>query len=78
MAATFGRADRFEACQEAAVDLMELPPMFIFLVVMVVIVLIASVRASSRNRRAGQQMCRACGATHPGFARFCRRCGREL
>jgi predicted amidophosphoribosyltransferase len=38
-----------------------------------------------RTLRTRQQMdhrtlleCKACGATQPGFARFCRRCGKAL
>jgi ribosomal protein L40E len=51
--------------------------MFIFLVVVVVMVLVISAKAG-RARRQGQVLCRACGASHPAFARFCRRCGKEL
>jgi predicted amidophosphoribosyltransferase len=28
--------------------------------------------------RGEQRLCRACGVSHPRFARFCRRCGRPL
>jgi ribosomal protein L40E len=77
MAVTFLRADDSQVAG-GAVDAFDLPPMFIFLVVLVVIVTIVSIKASSRAQRPGQQMCRACGATQPGFAKFCRRCGREL
>ena len=58
--------------------MLELPPMFIFLVVVVVVVLVISTQAGKRAHRHGQQLCRACGASHPGFAKFCRRCGRQL
>ena len=60
-------------------ELMELPPMFIVLVVVVLVfVLVRLLSGSRRISRGEQRLCRACGASHPGFARFCRRCGREL
>jgi uncharacterized membrane protein len=34
--------------------------------------------SGTRSVRGEQQICRACGASHPNFARFCRRCGRQL
>jgi hypothetical protein len=77
MALAFGPADD-SANPGGAVDLMELPPMFIFLVVIVVVVLIVSAQVGKSARRNGQQLCRACGTSHPSFARFCRKCGRQL
>jgi hypothetical protein len=61
------------------VDLFEVPPLFIALVMIVVMFVIIGAVSGKRARRRGEQsICRACGASHPGFARFCRRCGRQL
>ena len=62
----------------AVVDVFELPPMFIFLVIAVVVFLIIRVLGGPRHPRGETRLCRACGASQPGFARFCRRCGRQL
>ena len=60
------------------VQLLELPPMFIMLVIAVVFFLIFRVLSGPRNRGGEGRLCRGCGASHPGFARFCRRCGKQL
>jgi len=50
---------------------------FVIIVAVVVIVLIAT--ASTRRRGLMQQrLCGSCGASHPPFAQFCRRCGQRL
>lgn len=51
------------------------PAIFILLVVLFCIF-----GGCSRRRagRFGQRLCSSCGAAHPGFARFCRRCGQKL
>ena len=61
-------------------DLFELPPLFILLVLAVVVFIIVSAKMSGhcRPNRGAMHICRACGASHPGFARFCRKCGRQL
>ena len=52
------------------------------LVVVVVVVLVLLVSAGSRdrgsNQAATQRGCPHCGAVHPHFAAFCRRCGKRL
>jgi ribosomal protein L40E len=52
---------------------------FVIIVAAVVIILIMT---ASRNRRnfpfIDQRACPSCGAGHPGFARYCRRCGQRL
>jgi ribosomal protein L40E len=60
--------------------LMELPPLFIMIVIFaVVFVLVTTAQQHRRHSwRTQQRLCRACGTSHPPFARFCRRCGREL
>ena len=56
-----------------------IPMMFILLATMVaVFVIVRTVSRAGRPRRAEQYICRACGASHPQFARFCRRCGKQL
>lgn len=51
---------------------------FVIIVAVVVIVLIAT--ASTRRQRGlmQQRLCGSCGASHPPFAQFCRRCGQRL
>jgi predicted amidophosphoribosyltransferase len=38
--------------------------------------------AGSKNRRqlarSDLRLCKSCGTSHPDFARFCRKCGRNL
>lgn len=52
-----------------------LPELWIILLVLFLLVGGASRR---RAARVGQRLCSSCGAAHPGFARFCRRCGQKL
>ena len=52
-------------------------PRFLFLAFVVVVVMYLIV-GPSRRRASAQRMCRNCGASHPYFARFCRRCGQRL
>jgi predicted amidophosphoribosyltransferase len=52
---------------------------FVVIVAVAVIFVIATIRSNRRAAfRAGQRTCPACGAVHPGIARFCRRCGQKL
>jgi hypothetical protein len=52
-----------------------------FLIILVVVI-VALVLIFSTGRRGGTALigrtCRDCGAGHPPFARFCRRCGKRL
>ena len=57
----------------AAMSLFEL--LVVLAVGLVVMVLIAS---PSKNGGDDKRVCGGCGAAHPPFARFCRRCGNEL
>ena len=47
------------------------------LVAAVVLVLIFAPSPRRWSNELGRT-CRGCGATHPAFARFCRRCGKQL
>jgi ribosomal protein L40E len=53
-----------------------------FLVVILGVVVFLLVTTASQHRRYSnmtqQKLCRGCGAAHPGYAAFCRRCGRRL
>ena len=53
---------------------------FILIVVIVVVALLLIFRSSGGAARAMHmtRTCRDCGATHPGFAKLCRRCGKRL
>jgi len=48
------------------------------IVVGVVLIVLISTWTSRRQGRFGQRMCGSCGAAHPPFAQFCRRCGQRL
>ena len=56
----------------------ELDPVFVFVVVLVVVVLVAVLSGRGRGRGWAQRICKSCGASHPVYARFCRRCGQRL
>jgi ribosomal protein L40E len=51
---------------------------FVIIVAVVVIVLVATASTRRRGGFLPQRMCRSCGASHPSFAQFCRRCGQRL
>ncbi|HEY8746828.1 MAG TPA: zinc-ribbon domain-containing protein [Tepidisphaeraceae bacterium] len=52
---------------------------FVIVVTLVVVAFIVSVAAGKRNMsRMPQRTCVSCGAAHPPFAQFCRRCGQRL
>ncbi len=57
-------------------------PIFMFILFAAVVLLILLMKTASMNRRhtssTDQRLCRGCGASHPAFAAFCRRCGRRL
>jgi ribosomal protein L40E len=46
------------------------------------VVVLLLVKTAKQHRRhsaeTDQRLCRACGAAHPPFAAFCRRCGKKL
>ena len=52
-------------------------PRFLILVIIVLVAFVL-ITAPARRGRSAQRMCRNCGAAHPYFARFCRRCGQRL
>jgi predicted amidophosphoribosyltransferase len=62
------------------VDVFDLPPVFLIFVGGVMVVVIMMLLGVRRPMAGGRmpRLCRACGAEHPPFARYCRRCGREL
>jgi len=56
---------------------MEFDPKGMLLLVLVfVVVMVVLLKPSKRG--ALPRTCRQCGAAHPAFARFCRRCGGRL
>jgi ribosomal protein L40E len=55
-------------------------PFFILFVAAVLLFLLIATASQHRRYSAHTQnkLCRGCGAGHPGYAAFCRRCGRRL
>ena len=54
-------------------------PLPMILMAIVVAVVIKTAKTNRGYMRETQQrLCRGCGVSHPGFADFCRRCGRKL
>lgn len=52
---------------------------FVIIVAVALIFVFVSIASGRRHAgRAGQRTCAACGAAHPPFAQFCRRCGQRL
>jgi ribosomal protein L40E len=53
-----------------------------FIIFVAAVLLFLLIATASQHRRYSsqtqQKLCRGCGASHPGFAVFCRRCGRKL
>lgn len=60
---------------------MDDPPFLMFVIfvtIMLVAFLFRTLRANRRSVNYRTRECSACGATQPGFAKFCRRCGKVL
>lgn len=53
---------------------------FVIIVAVTLIFVFVTIASGRRQGagRLGQRLCGACGAAHPPFARFCRRCGQRL
>lgn len=52
---------------------------FVIIVTVALIFVFVTIASGRRHAtRGGQRLCAACGAPHPPFARFCRRCGQRL
>jgi len=53
---------------------------FVMLVVIVVVVILLMTTASGGGKpgQRAQRGCPHCGAVHPHFAQFCRRCGKRM
>jgi len=53
-----------------------------FIVFVAAVLLFLLIATASQHRRYLSQtqskLCKGCGANHPNFATFCRRCGRKL
>ena len=55
------------------------PFVFVFVGVVLVIMLIRTATIHRQHSLdTDQRLCRGCGARHPTYAVFCRRCGRRL
>ena len=50
-------------------------PGFLMIVVFAFVLVLVLLKPGGSH---GSRTCRQCGATHPKFARFCRRCGQRL
>jgi hypothetical protein len=55
-------------------------PLLIALAMAALVVILATSSTKKRPAPMAQkpQTCRGCGTVHPGYANFCRRCGRRL
>lgn len=53
-------------------------PKFLIMVLVVALVVVLILAPSRRGAMYARRVCRDCGAGHPSFARFCRRCGKRL
>ena len=58
-------------------------PKFLLVLALVALVLLFVLSGGGGKRRgpaaaAAAKRCPACSADHPGFARFCRKCGKKL
>jgi len=53
---------------------------FIFVIGAIVLVLLWTTAKQHRrhSEQTDQRLCRSCGAAHPPFAEYCRRCGKKL
>ena len=66
------------------IRIMALPfefPQFLIVLLAAVLLFLLIATASQHRRYSAQtqqKLCRGCGASHPNFASFCRRCGRKL
>jgi ABC-type nitrate/sulfonate/bicarbonate transport system permease component len=52
-----------------------------FVVIVAAVLILVILTAASGRRgvsRAQGRVCRTCGASHPMFAQYCRRCGQKL
>ncbi|WP_428940782.1 hypothetical protein [Fontivita pretiosa] len=68
-------------CAAAQVaQMVEFPPVFVILVATVLLVVLIATASQGRrfNSSAQNRICQGCGAAHPHYANFCRRCGRRL
>ncbi|HEX4796966.1 MAG TPA: hypothetical protein VH370_24460 [Humisphaera sp.] len=52
-------------------------PVF-FLIVLAVLLLMAITTGRAQRFSGRQRLCGSCGAAHPPFAQYCRRCGKKL
>ena len=58
---------------------MEIDPRFLMLIAIVAVILLLLFGPGRRNIGPDlRKTCRNCGAAHPSFARFCRRCGKRI
>jgi len=56
-------------------------PMFLIVVFVALVVILLIVTAQQHRRHSSAtelRLCASCGASHPPFAEFCRRCGKKL
>jgi hypothetical protein len=65
-------------CRSIGMELDPFTMFVIFVALMLVMFLVRVVTSSRRNVNLTTRECKACGAMQPGFARFCRRCGKAL
>jgi ribosomal protein L40E len=50
----------------------------LLVVAAVVLLVITAIQSRRHTRMTNSKLCPGCGTTHPGFAEYCRTCGRKL
>ena len=50
----------------------------LFLALTMVLIIYTMLQHRRHMRNTATRLCTGCGTSHPGFARFCRHCGKHL
>jgi hypothetical protein len=68
------------ALYEPRAQVGQFAPLLVIFVAGVLLLLLVATAAQHRRYSSQTQtkLCPGCGQSHPGFAQFCRRCGRKL
>lgn len=50
----------------------------LLIVLAVTLLIVTAIQSRRHARNTNSKLCPGCGTTHPGFAEYCRTCGRKL